>query len=342
MSRSFKSGSILNEQQHKDIYNYLENDHKTISELADKFNVSKSTIKRARKRYQEYLNSLNGDVESHVTEPEVIEQEEQETDDNVTYYWVVTKSSIVVTCIDEKNDLTQVVIESDDPDFKELCDLIENGHEEGAKTLLKRRSVKHALREFYFGDNNSISVDVDRNEVSCNYNGANYVLSPNLETRIISAVRYDNPEELVGLLKFTDRLLQNPSDKVVNELYEFIAAKNIKINKDGMVICYKRVTADFKDCFTETFDNSIGSTPSVPRNTVESDSNQLCASGLHVCSASYLSHYKGDVVIEVMVDPIDFISIPSVYYMCDDEGIQHRAKARVCKYHVLHQVEGLV
>jgi hypothetical protein len=141
-------------------------------------------------------------------------------------------------------------------------------------------------------------------------------------------------EDVSGLMKFADRLAKNPRPEIVDELYQFLNAGDILIDHLGMVECYKRVRANFTDVHSGKFDNSIGNMVRMPRHKVDSNSAATCSNGLHVCSKAYLDHFGGEVVIKVLVDPADFVSIPMDYYSSDEDG-QVKAKARVCEYYVI-------
>lgn len=135
-------------------------------------------------------------------------------------------------------------------------------------------------------------------------------------------------------IKFLDKLSHNPKAEIQSELAGFLRFNDITINNDGDVVCYKRVAHDFKDLYSGTYDNSVGKTVRMTRKSVDDNRSNLCSHGLHVCSKSYLPFYKEDnasnKVIEVIVDPKDFVAIPTDY---------NNAKARVCKYFVSSVVD---
>ena len=151
--------------------------------------------------------------------------------------------------------------------------------------------------------------------------------------RLEQAVKDRSIEDVQRYAMFTENLFMNPSNKCVNELYEFIETTNIDISDDGYVICYKGVRGDFYDCHSGTFRNMPGDNPRVNRNQVNENSEELCSYGLHVCSKNYLQWYGGDRWLKVEVHPKDFVSIPEEYFAGD------RAKARVCAYIVLCEID---
>jgi len=138
------------------------------------------------------------------------------------------------------------------------------------------------------------------------------------------------------LVRFAEKILQNPSFRAVNELFEFLEKNDHPLTDDGNFIAYKRVRGNFKDIHSGTFDNSVGVTVEMPRNQVNEDSTQTCSDGLHVANWDY-AHTKfashdpaSDIMLEVEVNPADVVSIPVDY---------NQSKMRVCKYKVLGVID---
>lgn len=138
------------------------------------------------------------------------------------------------------------------------------------------------------------------------------------------------------LVKFAERLQQNPSFRAVQELFTFLEKNDHPVTENGCFIAYKRVRASFKDIHSNTMDNSPGTLVEMPRNQVNEDSSQTCSYGLHVANWDYAhtqfasSDPATDVMLEVEVDPADVVAIPTDY---------NNAKMRVCKYKVLGVVD---
>lgn len=129
------------------------------------------------------------------------------------------------------------------------------------------------------------------------------------------------------LVKFAEKLQQNPSFRAVNELYQFLEKNNHPLTETGNFIAYKKVRENFTDVHTGKFDNSVGKVLEMPRNQVNEDANQTCSYGLHVANWDYAHNfYSGGPMLEVEVDPSDVVAVPTDY---------NQAKMRVCKYKVL-------
>lgn len=133
------------------------------------------------------------------------------------------------------------------------------------------------------------------------------------------------------MLRFLENLMENPSFRAVQELYGFLEASDLPITPDGHFLAYKMVRGDYKDHHSGTFDNSVGATPSMPRNEVNENPNETCSSGLHVCAQGYLGFYSGSGrTMLCKVNPRDVVSVPTDY---------NNAKMRTCAYTVIDEVD---
>lgn len=127
------------------------------------------------------------------------------------------------------------------------------------------------------------------------------------------------------LLKFWENLKANPSFNSRQMLYKFLEHNGHPLTDDGCFIAYRGVTEDFKDCHTRTFDNSVGQVCEVPRASVDDNPNNTCSKGLHVACFDYANGF-GAKLIEVKVNPIDVVAVPTDY---------NGTKMRVCKFEVV-------
>ena len=153
------------------------------------------------------------------------------------------------------------------------------------------------------------------------------VLHNSLTKRIVDFMRNDLPVN--PLVKFLDNLLQNPSKRAVDELYDFLEVGELPITEDGCFLAFKNVRSDYKDIHSRTFDNSVGSTCSMLRNKVDEDKDRTCSYGLHFCSIAYLPHFSdsgGGHTMIVKINPADVVAIPADY---------NNTKGRTCKYVVV-------
>jgi hypothetical protein len=148
--------------------------------------------------------------------------------------------------------------------------------------------------------------------------------------RIVELWKGDLP--FLPMIKFLEKLLKNPDERAINELYTFLDCNNLPITEDGCFLAYKRIDNDWKDMHTHTIDNSIGKIVTMPRNKVDNDKNRTCSTGLHFCSRGYLGDFGVGTghIVAVKINPADVVSIPTDY---------NNTKGRCCKYEVLMEVE---
>lgn len=137
------------------------------------------------------------------------------------------------------------------------------------------------------------------------------------------------------MVHFLHNLMQNPSYRAVNELYDFLEATKLPITSDGHFIAYKGVREDYKDCHSGTFDNSVGQFVTMPRNQVDEDKHRTCSRGLHVASYNYAKGFYGSAgrLMAVKVNPRDVVAVPTDY---------NNEKMRVCAYEVIAETDTLV
>jgi len=262
-------------------------------------------------------------------------------DEEVEYHFIATPESLTITKIMDGVYSGQVNADLDHPRFSEASNIVWNdrGSQESLEQAYELLDQKSFIEKY---SNGVITVDPELGRVFYSVGGYEQDFSGRLVPRLIQSLNEDGENSLAfqGLLKFTERLASNPSNRAVNELYNFLEASCIDIDEEGMVIAFKKVRSNYTDIFSGKFDNSPGSVCEVPRNMVDENSEQTCSYGLHVCSSSYLPCFgslPGNKVVKVKVDPADFVAIPKEYYKTNDGG-EVEAKARVCRYEVLEDV----
>lgn len=149
--------------------------------------------------------------------------------------------------------------------------------------------------------------------------------------RLLDCLMEENTESLEALANFVMKCDDNPDHRVVTRIYDFIAAKDIRLAADGDFYAYKVVRSDYNDKHSNTMSNKPGLTVKMKRNQVNPNDAQTCSFGLHVCSKSYIQHFSGngDRVVLCKVNPRDVVSVPNDY---------GDAKMRTCEYIVVKDV----
>lgn len=239
--------------------------------------------------------------------------------------YIISENSITV--MHEGQPYT--VLASDSLRFKSVKQAIIEGDWE---LVHKELNIVSAINEFSNGE-----LVVDNGEVF--YDGEK--LHGRVVEYLLDFIYGDG--DYKPLENFIVNLLGNPSKSSVDELYDFLAHKNMPIDDEGYVLAYKGVDSNFMSIAGNTSTkvlegivdaegriyNGIGETVEVERRHVDDNRNNGCSHGLHVGSYKYASDW-GEKVVLVRFNPRDAVSVPL------DCSCQ---KLRVCKYEVVKEVD---
>lgn len=185
-------------------------------------------------------------------------------------------------------------------------------------------NVRQYVVEQSFG---KFSVDSHGNLV---YTPANYVLPAELTEYVLPILK--KARNVEPILLYVEHLLSNPSQFAQKELLQWVDKAKMPITPDGHFLAYKRVRSDYKDVHSGTMDNSVGQVVQMPRLAVDDDRTRTCSAGLHFCSKDYLSHFGGDRIVVVKINPADVVSIPDDYDF---------TKGRAWRYEVVAELSTL-
>lgn len=203
------------------------------------------------------------------------------------------------------------------PRFSEIVDLCKAGDFSSAAELIDlKRVVTQAIQ--------GTAAKLEGNQVT--YKGK--PIHGLLAQRILQLAREGFDAQ--PLLCFLDNLMDNPSNRAINELYGFLEASKLPITDDGHFLAYKSVNSDFKDHYTGKMDNSVGAVVEMPRNSVDEDKDRTCSHGLHFAAHEYASGFRANgKMIVLKINPRDVVAIPSDY---------NNQKGRCCRYEVVEEV----
>jgi hypothetical protein len=229
---------------------------------------------------------------------------------------IVTDESIVMVFSDGMK-----TVKNTHPEFEKIKKLVmQNKPVEALETFdVSTKLQKHPCGDFYVLDG---IVYLDAVEP---------VPMPNaLSNRVIEFA--EAGLDYSPLVKFWENIQDNPLPEAVTDLYDFLNHNGIPITKDGCFVAYKKVDADFKDLHTHQFDNSPGTRVEMPRESVNTDRNVTCSSGLHVAAFKYASEFYSSTgkLILVKVNPADVVSVPVDY---------SQEKMRTCGYDVIEECD---
>lgn len=304
----------LSASQKIDIARIYAKGKKTYKQLADEYGVHKDTIYRAIKEVRASKEPKK--VEIVKPAPKV------ETKVDQPFIWNANSKFISITRGRETWNA-----DKDHPAFAAALAILAStasvSEEKEQELVAQARdliNIERAVKNFVKGD-------VKIQDGGLFYQGIE--LRSGLVDRIIDSM--NKGEDFEFYLPFLENLLENPSPKAVQRLFDFLVANDIEITKDGYFIGWKIVRENYFDCYTGTFDNSPGKVVKMPRSRVNDNDEQTCSAGLHVCSKGYIGHFGGrsSKVVSVKVHPRDVVSIPVDY---------NDAKMRACQYEVIADV----
>ena len=158
-------------------------------------------------------------------------------------------------------------------------------------------------------------------------------LNNHLTHRIIQHMEAGQEGLAEPLLKFLEKVMENPSYRAVNGLYEWVARSGLPITPDGHILAWKAVRDDYGSIHPSNteYNHTPGNVVEMPRWQCDEDPDQTCSTGLHFCSAAYLRNYAagGSRIVVVKIHPADVTAIPNEYN-CE--------KGRCCKYEIVGEV----
>lgn len=154
----------------------------------------------------------------------------------------------------------------------------------------------------------------------------NEPISNSLTKLIINKI-INKSDDYERLINFMSKLMNNPSNKAVNRLFDFMQHNDIKILKDGNIVTLKSVGHNYLDLYSNTVLNKPGMTIRMERCMVDDDDTNTCSHGYHVGSVGYVKGYgnSSSRYLACIVDPAHVVSIP----------VDHNdMKCRVSEYYV--------
>jgi hypothetical protein len=213
-------------------------------------------------------------------------------------------------------DGTVYTVDTDHHNYQKALEAVRNSDWE---TFLESVDLARKVRDYTHNTN----VEIKDGMIS--WNGE--TIHNTLTKRVIEFMQKDLPFK--PMLNFLCNLMDNPSKRAVDELYDFLEVGELPLTEDGHFLAFKNVRSDYKDIHSGTFDNSIGSVCEMRRNQVDEDKDRTCSYGLHFCSIAYLPNFSdssGGHTMIVKINPKDVVAIPADY---------NNTKGRTCRYEVV-------
>ncbi len=226
--------------------------------------------------------------------------------------YILTDNSLTIV-VDGK----ALTMENSNPSFNEAKKLLSQEKYDELPNLF---DTPMAVEKFAEGN-----ISVSDGEVRY----GNEVIHNHVVGRILDFMRQGLPYK--PLVRFLDKLMDNPSRRAVNELYAFLEHKAMPLTPDGNFLAYKGVRSDYTDWHSGKFSNKVGDENEMSRRNVCDDANIGCSYGFHAGSLDYARQYgNGGHLMVVEIDPSDVVSVP---LDCDQQ------KLRTAKYKVVSHFE---
>lgn len=226
---------------------------------------------------------------------------------------VLTERSLTVVTHSDPIQLTDK-----DPRFDDACEMVRSGKFDALMTLISKDA---AIRDYTRG----MFTFLPTGEIKITENDE--VLPPVLGARMVQFM--DAGLDYAPLLKFWNRLKENPDPNILEQAYAFLEHNHATFLADGKLLLYKKVADDFsawhKDAKGEKVYWKVGTTVTMPREECDSNPEQTCSAGLHAAAFGYANNFSGSQLIELVVDPADIVAIPHDY---------NNQKLRLCKAYV--------
>lgn len=149
-------------------------------------------------------------------------------------------------------------------------------------------------------------VQVFEGEVA--YNGK--PIHNSLTTRILEFAREGFPFE--SLVKFMDNLMENPCQKSIEMVFEYLERYKMPIGDDGAVYGMKAIRANYTDKWTGTINNRPGQYNKMPREQISCDPNCAVGPGFHHGFEDFVRGYGSgdDRVVLTKFFPKNICRIP--------------------------------
>jgi len=126
----------------------------------------------------------------------------------------------------------------------------------------------------------------------------------------------ESSKYLTSLRNFIKKLEKNPVGYIIDQIAAFLVNGKLPITLEGDIVAYKKVNPDYTSIWDNKTLNRPGDTVELPLEECDTNPDEACSSGLHVCSYEYLpmfgahkpEHFK---VVVCKISPEDVVAVPN-------------------------------
>lgn len=167
--------------------------------------------------------------------------------------------------------------------------------------------------------------------------------------QILRFIDEGHTDDLEAVVNFMEKVETNPDENCRKQLFRWLENNEFTIDQSGDVVGYKGCKIDESGVYTSTRpapesenvmvdDEQVvgyvpqipGSVVEMPRSAVDDNPYNTCSVGLHVANFRYANEFANGKVVEIRVNPRDFVSVTTDY---------NSEKIRCCRYRVVGPVE---
>ena len=162
---------------------------------------------------------------------------------------------------------------------------------------------------------------------------------PNLLAETVLGYVRNGREGAEALANFIVRLYNNPNQRSIDQLFEWVVRHGITLDSNGYIIAHKGVQKSGSGFHSVSAGHasvngkeqsgriyqSVGDVVSMERSKVDDNGDAGCSSGLHVGTLDYATRFA-PWLLTVEIDPADVVSVPNDHDF---------TKMRVCRYTVI-------
>lgn len=239
---------------------------------------------------------------------------------------------VSVTAFFDQTGTKAYVASSEHPMFNDILEALRE--RKPARMVINMFDAKEGLVNRFKSLSKTLKIDGTNNQLY--YEGQ---LLHGALADTVAKYYYEKHDDFGPLVKFLDKVQQNPSEHSKSNLFRWLVKHNFSIDSDGDLMAYKGINANWTSIHAGgayvdgvwvngNVPNQPGTTISMLRDKVQFNPAVGCSFGLHAGNWRYAHSFSRGVTVLVKINPADVVSVPTD---SNDE------KMRVSRYHVVRE-----